>query len=50
MVSRFDYRVGDFPITEELGQRSLAIPFSGVMTEDQVDYVCQTLGEVIKKL
>lgn len=50
MVSRFGYQVGDFPITEDLGRRSLAIPFSGVMTEEQVDYVCQTLGEVINKL
>jgi dTDP-4-amino-4,6-dideoxygalactose transaminase len=50
MVSRFGYQVGDFPITEDLGQRSLAIPFSGVMTEEQVDYVCQTLSEMINKL
>jgi len=50
MVSRFGYQVGDFPITEDLGQRSLAIPFSGVMTEEQVDYVCLTLSEMINKL
>jgi perosamine synthetase len=50
MVSRFGYQVGDFPITEDLGRRSLAIPFSGVMTEEQVDYVCQTLSEMINKL
>ena len=39
MVSRFGYREGDFPITEDLGRRSLAIPFSSVMNEDLVDYV-----------
>jgi dTDP-4-amino-4,6-dideoxygalactose transaminase len=50
MVSRFGYQVGDFPITEDLGRRSLAIPFSGVMNEEQVDYVCQTLNEMINKL
>jgi len=50
MVSRFGYQVGDFPITEDLGRRSLAIPFSGVMTEEQVDYVCKTLSEMINKL
>jgi len=50
MVSRFGYQVGDFPITEDLGRRSLAIPFSGVMTEEQVDYVCLTLSEMINKL
>jgi len=50
MVSRFGFRKGDFPITEDLGQRSLAIPFSSVMTEDQVDYVCQSIESVIMKL
>jgi dTDP-4-amino-4,6-dideoxygalactose transaminase len=47
MVSRFGFREGDFPITEDLGRRSLAIPFSSVMNEDQVDYVCQSIGSVI---
>ncbi len=50
MVTRFGYQVGDFPITEDLGKRSLAIPFSSVMTEEQVDYVCQSVGDVIKNL
>ncbi len=43
MVERFGYRAGDFPVTEDLGQRGLAVPFSGVMTEAQVDYVCAAL-------
>jgi dTDP-4-amino-4,6-dideoxygalactose transaminase len=49
MVSRFGYKKGDFPITEDLGQRSLALPFSSVMTEVQVDFVCQSIGDVIRK-
>lgn len=47
MVERFGYQPGDFPITEDLGERGLALPFSGVMTEEQVDLVCRTLKEVI---
>ena len=47
MVERFGYQPGDFPITEELGRRGLAIPFSGVMTEEQVAYVCEMLEEVV---
>lgn len=39
----FGYQRGDFPITEHLGDVCLALPFSGVMTEEQVDYVCQML-------
>ncbi|MHB0856558.1 MAG: DegT/DnrJ/EryC1/StrS family aminotransferase [Anaerolineae bacterium] len=44
---RFGYAEGDFPITEDLGARSLALPFSAVMTEAQVDHVCATLKQVI---
>lgn len=47
MVERFGYQPGDFPITEDLGERGLALPFSGRMTEDQVDRVCHTLAESI---
>lgn len=50
MVSQFGYKKGDFPITEDLGNRSLAIPFSSVMTEEQIDIVCHSLAEVIKGL
>jgi perosamine synthetase len=42
-VQKYGYRKGDFPVTEKLGEISLALPFSGVMTEGQVDYVCQHL-------
>ena len=47
MVERFGYQPGDFPVTEDLGARGLALPFSGVMTEDQVDLVCRTLEDVL---
>ncbi len=43
MVERFGYRAGDFPVTEDLGRRGLAVPFSGVMMEEQVEYVCQAI-------
>jgi dTDP-4-amino-4,6-dideoxygalactose transaminase len=47
MVERFDYREGDFPVTEDLGRRGLAVPFSGVMTEEQVETVCGVIREEI---
>ncbi len=43
MVERFGYRPGDFPITEDLGERGLALPFSGMMSEEQVEFVCNEL-------
>ncbi|MDX1435290.1 MAG: DegT/DnrJ/EryC1/StrS family aminotransferase [Anaerolineales bacterium] len=48
MVDQFDYRAGDFPATEELGRRGLALPFSGVMEERQVDQVCLALADCLK--
>jgi dTDP-4-amino-4,6-dideoxygalactose transaminase len=47
MVEQFGYQVGDFPVTEDLGNRGLALPFSGMMTEEQVDLVCRVLQDSI---
>lgn len=48
-IERFGYRKGDFPVTERLGEQSLALPFSSVMTEGQVDKVCEALRQVLKQ-
>ena len=50
MVERFGCKPGDYPVTEDLGRRSLALPFSGVMSEAQVEYVCRSLSQVIHEL
>jgi len=44
---RFGYREGDFPVTEAVARSTLALPFSSVMTEEQVDYVCGALKAAI---
>ncbi len=49
-VERFGYRRGDFPITEALGDTSLALPFSGVMLEEEVTHVCHELEQVAQAL
>jgi dTDP-4-amino-4,6-dideoxygalactose transaminase len=46
---RFGYQPGDFPVTEYLSTVSLALPFSGVMTEQQVDYVCQQIRRAVSR-
>lgn len=43
MVERFGYQPGDYPVTEDLGDRGLALPFSGKLTEDQVESVCRAV-------
>jgi dTDP-4-amino-4,6-dideoxygalactose transaminase len=45
---KFGYQRGDFPVTEYLGDVCLALPFSGVMTEIQVDQVCVALQHALR--
>jgi dTDP-4-amino-4,6-dideoxygalactose transaminase len=47
---RFGYREGTFPITEAVARSTLALPFSGVMTEGQVDCVCKALSAVVQEM
>ncbi len=47
MVDLFGYQEGDFPVTEDLGNRSLALPFSSTMTEEEVILVCQRIAEAL---
>jgi perosamine synthetase len=44
---KFGYQRGDYPVTESLGDVSLALPFSSVMSEDLVDQVCRQLQEAV---
>ena len=48
-VERFGYKRGDFPVTETLGDTSLALPFSSVMTEAQVEHVCGELAAALAR-
>lgn len=46
-VERFGWKRGDLPHTEWAGDSFLALPFSSVMTEAEVEYVCQHLRQAI---
>jgi dTDP-4-amino-4,6-dideoxygalactose transaminase len=48
MKERFGYTEGIFPVTEDLGRRGLALPFSGVMEEGQVERVYQAIRQVLQ--
>jgi dTDP-4-amino-4,6-dideoxygalactose transaminase len=49
MVERFGWQEGDFPVTEDLGRRGLALPFSGVLQEQQVEAVCAAIRQVLSE-
>lgn len=45
--AQFGFREGDFPITERVASSTLALPFHGNLSEDEIDFVCETLGQVL---
>lgn len=44
----FGFKEGDFPVTEFAGRTSIAIPFHGNLTKDEVEYVAQVLEEGLR--
>lgn len=44
---RFGYEPGMYPTTEDWGARALALPFSSVMTSEQVDVVCRAVTRAL---
>jgi perosamine synthetase len=47
LVDRYGFQPQDYPITLSLGERGLALPFSGVMTEEQVAIVAQKIRQYL---
>ena len=46
----FGYKKGDFPITEKVSERTIALPFYNNLKEEQIDYVCKNLKEIFHSL
>ena len=46
----FGYKKGDFPVTEKVSERTIALPFYNNLKEEQIDYVCESLKEIIHSL
>ena len=44
---RFGHRRGEFPVCEDVADRSLALPFFPAMTQDQVARVAEALAAVV---
>ncbi len=47
IVERHGCRRGDFPITESVSERTIALPFHNHLTQDEVAIVCGTLRGVL---
>ena len=46
---RFGHRPGEFPVCEDVAERSLALPFFPAMTEGQVARVAEALARVLSR-
>jgi len=46
----FGYKEGDFPATEKVSKRTIALPFYNNLKEEEIDYVCGNLKEIIAGL
>ncbi|MDD4856526.1 MAG: DegT/DnrJ/EryC1/StrS family aminotransferase [Candidatus Krumholzibacteria bacterium] len=45
---RFGYRPGMFPVAENIGARTISLPFYPKLTEKEIDYVAKTVIDVIR--
>lgn len=50
MQEKYGFREGDFPVTESLSNRTLALPFYTKMHEEDVDRVVQVLNRLLEKI
>lgn len=47
IAEQFGYQQGDFPITESVSQRTIALPFHNHLNKDEIAAVCQNLRELL---
>lgn len=47
---QFFYKTGDFPIAENVSERTLALPFFNDLTEKEIDFVVKNLKEIISNI
>jgi perosamine synthetase len=50
MVEKFGYKPGDFPITDSICGRTIALPFYNNLTQSEIATVCKTLKQTLNNL
>ena len=45
----FGYKEGDFPVTEDVAERTIALPFFNNLKEEQVDYVVRKVKKSVER-
>ena len=50
MVEKFGFKKGDFPITESVSERTIALPFYNNLTAEDAELVCSELKSALDKI
>jgi perosamine synthetase len=50
IAEKYGFKKGNFPITEAVSERTIALPFHNKLTEDQVAVVCRALKNCLNKI
>ena len=50
ITKQFSHKAGDFPITEAVSQRTIALPFYNNLKKDEVAIVCKTLKNILDEV
>jgi len=46
----FGYKEGDFPVTEKVSERTIALPFFNNLKEEEIDYGCENLINIVRNI
>ena len=49
-TNTFAYKKGDFPVTESISERTIALPFYNNLSEQNIQFVVENLNKIIKGL
>ncbi len=49
-VIRFGYKTGDFPISEQVAERVIALPFFNKISDAQIEEVCEKLEKLVGEI
>ena len=49
-LKMFGYKEGDFPVTEKVSERTIALPFFNNLKKEEIGYVCENLLTIIRTL
>ena len=44
---KFGFKGGEFPIAEDIGMRTISLPFYAKLTDSEVDHVCKTVSDIV---